>query len=87
MLAHSIRLMGTLRVPEVLGEQYTSGAADKDARRVHRRFGIDGRKDGEEDVRLIPRGTAQYISPRFTGRSLRRKCIVPDEAGTSGSQD
>ena len=39
------KLMGTLRVPEVLGEQYTSGAADKDARHVHRRFGIE-REEG-----------------------------------------
>lgn len=54
--------MGILRVPEVLGEQYTSGAADKDARHVHRRFGIDGRKDEEEDVRLIPCGERRNTS-------------------------
>lgn len=63
-----------------------SGATDKDARQVYRRNWYQ-QEEVERRTYVWFRGTVQYISPRFTGRSLRRKCIVPDEAGTSGSQD
>lgn len=80
-------MMGILRVPEVLGNNTLPAQLTKTHGAYTGGSVIDGRKDGGKDLRLIRCGTAQYISPRFTGRSLRRKCIVPDEAGTSGSQD
>lgn len=85
-------MTGTLQVPEVLGNNTLPAQLTKThGARTGGSPSTGGRTPGGwgwgKDLRLIPWDTAQYISPRFTGRSPRRKCIVPDEAGISGSQD